>query len=195
MLSRTCAPAGGRGPGLPDPAAPPPALDARASVSARQRPNGSMSQAGSRGDRRSRVTEQAIPILGGNGLTRELPGRAVAPGRQDLHDLRGQTPPNPAPDHRPPPSPAWMPCGFSANRPPRTPRWVRLSQEGRNASPSMSVKPISPVRTYASYSTGNFPGQLAQFPRLTMETWRPPVPCPLPRNEHRMTYRRPAGLH
>ena len=35
------------------------------------------------------ATERAIQILGGNGYTREYPGRALAPRRQDLHDLRG----------------------------------------------------------------------------------------------------------
>ena len=51
------------------------------------------------GETAVRVTEQAIQILGGNGYTRELPGRALAPRRQDLHDLRGHVG-DPAHDHR-----------------------------------------------------------------------------------------------
>jgi hypothetical protein len=35
-----------------------------------------------------RVTEEAIQILGGHGYTR-VPGRALAPRREDLHDRRG----------------------------------------------------------------------------------------------------------
>ena len=45
------------------------------------------------------ATERAMQILGGNGYTR-VPGRAHAPGRQDLHDLRGHLG-DPAARHRP----------------------------------------------------------------------------------------------
>ena len=51
------------------------------------------------GETAVRVTEQAIQILGGNGYTREYPGRALAPGREDLHDFRGHVG-DPAHDHR-----------------------------------------------------------------------------------------------
>ena len=44
------------------------------------------------------ATERAIQILGGNGYTREYPGRADAPRREDLHDLRGHIR-DPAPGH------------------------------------------------------------------------------------------------
>ena len=51
------------------------------------------------GETAVRVTEQAIQILGGNGYTRDYPGRALAPGREDLHDFRGHVG-DPAHDHR-----------------------------------------------------------------------------------------------
>ncbi len=46
------------------------------------------------------VTEEAIQILGGLRLRPGLPRRALAPGLEDLHDLRGHQR-DPAPDHRP----------------------------------------------------------------------------------------------
>jgi len=52
------------------------------------------------GETAVRVTEQAIQILGGKRVHARLPGRAVAPRRQDLHDLRGYLR-DPAHDHRP----------------------------------------------------------------------------------------------
>ena len=47
-----------------------------------------------------KVTEEAIQILGGYGYVREIPGRALAPRREDLHDLRRHLR-DPAPRHRP----------------------------------------------------------------------------------------------
>ena len=46
------------------------------------------------------VTDQAIQILGGYGYMRDLPARALAPRRQDLHPLRGHLG-DPAADDRP----------------------------------------------------------------------------------------------
>ena len=47
-----------------------------------------------------KVTEEAIQILGGYGYIRDVPRRALAPRRQDLHDLRRHLG-DPAPGHRP----------------------------------------------------------------------------------------------
>ena len=99
------------------------------------------------------VTDEAIQILGGNGYTRDYPGGAHAPRRQDLHDLRGhQRDPAPgdgAHDHR---SAAEV---RSSEDPRREPPVQRL-RESRPTNPWMTVG--GPARSDASMRHGRNPG-------------------------------------